>query len=125
MRNKLPLAALTCTGITLGAALAWTVPTELHPSPNAELERLSHVRVVSYPGADRVVSGPDSYPVTYSPQWLAVAQAAERERMARYDLPDFPQPVGYGQPSPEQDMAMERQGLDEPGQLAEAGTPDG
>ncbi len=111
MRQLLPFATFACTGIALGAAIAWAVPTEPRAARNAELERLSQVHVVVYPNANQAIAGPDSYPVSYSPQWLAVAQAAERQRMAKWALPDPGPPLAYDRPPPEQDLAVERAGL--------------
>lgn len=131
MHQHLKLATLVCTGVALGAGLAWGVPTEPRTKANAELDRLSQVRVVTYPNSGQAVSGPDSYPIEYSPQWLAVAQAAERGRTARWALPETAQPVGYDRASPERDLAVEREGdgapADEPqdpnAELAEAEAP--
>ncbi len=122
MHQHLKLATLVCTGVALGSGLALGVPTEPRTHANAQLAALSQARVVTYPGAGQAVAGPDSYPVTYSPQWLAVAQAAERERMARLGMVAAPQPVGYEQPSPEQDLAVEQGGPGTP--PAEPQTPD-
>jgi hypothetical protein len=131
MHQHLRLATLACTGVALGAGLAMGVPTEPRTARNAQLEQLSQVHVTTYPGAGQAVAGLDSYPVTYSPQWLAVAQAAERARMARMAMPEPAQPVGYEQVPAKRDLAVEREGLgtlpDEPQNLdvglAEAEAP--
>lgn len=131
MYQHLKLATLACTGVALGAGLAWTVPTEPRTRANAELERLSQVHVVVYPNSDQTISGPDSYPVQYSPQWLAVKQAAESARLARLGIVPPAQPVGYEPPLPERDLAAEREDAesraDEPrnpdAELAEAEAP--
>ena len=112
MRHAPRIAAFTCASLALGSLIALTVPTEPRPARSSELGRLSQPQVVSYPGADRVVSGPDSYPVTYSPQWLAVAEQAERERLAKWALPEE-QPAGYDQPSPLRDALIEAEGMGE------------
>ena len=88
------------------------MPTELSTARNAQLDRLSQPQPVTWPGADRVINGQDSYPVTYSPQWLAVAEKAERARLAKAALPDV-QPLGYDQPSPQRDAAIEAEGTGE------------
>ena len=111
MRQLMPLATFACTGIALGAAIAWAVPTEPRTARNSELKRLSQVYVVAYSGAEQAIAGPDSYPVSYSPQWLAIARAAERQRMAKWALPDPGPPLAYDQPPPERDLAVERAGI--------------
>ena len=98
--------------LALGAGIALLIPTEMHTARNSELDRLSQPHVVAYPGQGQAIGGPDSYPVTYSPQWLAVAQQAERARLARWDLPPAA-PLGYDQPPPERDLAVEREGAGE------------
>ena len=111
MRQLVPLATFACTGIALGAAIAWTVPTEPRTARNAELEQSSKVHIVVYPNADQTIVGPDSYPVTYSPQWLAVAEQARREHQAKWALPDPGPPLAYDQPPPESDLAVQRAGI--------------
>ena len=109
MRHTPRIAAFACVSLALGSAIALAVPTELKVARNSELDRLSQPQIVGYPGADQVVGGPDSYPVTYSPQWLAVAQQAERARMAKWALPEVQQ-IGYDQPAPERDAMIEAEG---------------
>ena len=109
MRHAPRIAAFACASLALGSLLAMTVPTDLSTARNSELERLSQPKIVTYPGQDRVLGGPDSYPVTYSPQWLAVAEKTQRERLAKWALPDA-QPAGYEQPSPQRDAAIEAAG---------------
>ena len=103
------IAAFAASSLALGAGIALLVPTELRTARNTELDRLSQPHIVMYPGERTALSGPDSYPVVYSPQWLAVAQQAERARTSRWDLPPAP-PVGYDQPPPESDAAVEQAG---------------
>ena len=142
MRHAPRIAAFACASLALGSLLAMTVPTELSVVRNSELERLSQPKIVTYPGQDRVLGGPDSYPVTYSPQWLAVTEKTERERMAKWALPDA-QPAGYDQPSLQRDdgsgaagppfgtgaVAVHRGSSDRAGQaadeLASADAPEG
>lgn len=109
MRHAPRIAVFACASLALGSMIALTVPTDLRPARNSEFERLSRPKMVSYPGAGRVVTGPGSYPVTYSPQWLAVAEQAERERQAKWALPAV-QPVGYDQPAPKRDALVEAKG---------------
>lgn len=108
MRKMLPFATLACTGIALGVGIAATVPTDVRSARSVELERLSQAHVVTYPGGGQAIIGPDSYPVEYSAQWLAVAQAAEREHLAKLAPPDPGPPLAYDQPPPERDLAVER-----------------
>ena len=112
MRHASRIAAFACASLTLGSLIALVVPTELSTARNAQLDRLSQPKPVTWPGADRVINGQDSYPVTYSPQWLAVAEKAERARLAKAALPDG-QPLGYDQPSPQRDAAIEAEGTGE------------
>ena len=112
MRHSFMIAGFACASLTLGSLLAMTVPTDLSTTRNSQLERLSQPKIVRYPGQDGVLGGPDSYPVTYSPQWLAVTEKTERERMAKGALPDA-QPAGYDQPSPQRDAAIETAGTSE------------
>lgn len=109
MRHTPKIAAFACASLALGSLLAMTVPTELSTARNAQLARLSQPNPVTWPGQDRVIIGPDSYPVTYSPQWLAVAAQAERERMAKWALPEV-RTVGYDQPAAEREAAIEAEG---------------
>ena len=109
MRHTLRIAGFACASLVLGSLAAQTVPTQISAARNTELERLSHPQVVRFPAQDRQVSGPDSYPVTHSPQWLAVAQQAQREREAKWALPQT-QSVGYDQPPPERDLAVQAAG---------------
>ena len=109
MRHAPRIAAFACAGLALGSLTALAIPTQVKTARNSGLERLSQPQVVAYPGQDRVVGGPDSYPVTYSPQWLAVAEKAERARLAKWALPEI-RPPGYDQPPLERDLAVEREG---------------
>ena len=109
MRYALRIAGFACASLVLGSLAAQTVPTQISAARNAEFDRLSQAKVVSYPGQDRQISGQDSYPVTYSPQWLAVAEQAQRERSAKWALPPA-EPVGYDQPQPERDLAIQAEG---------------
>ena len=137
MRHAPKIAAFACASLALGSAIALITPTELRTAPNSGLERLSQPHPVSYPGQDRVIAGPDSYPVTYSPQYLAIARQAERAKLQRWELPPLEQ-VGYDQPSAARDAAIELEGAgdvtvhrgssdstDEPAQLDQAGDPGG
>lgn len=107
MRHAVKIAAFTCASLALGSLVARGIPTQISTTRNAEFERLSEAKPVSYPGQDRVIAGQDSYNVTYSPRWLAVTEKAERARRAKWALPEV-EPVGYDQPSPELDLAAER-----------------
>ena len=122
MRKMLPFATLACTGIALGVGIAATVPTDVRSARSVELERLSQAHVVTYPGAGQAIIGPDSYPVEYSAQWLAVAQQAERARQAKLALPDFGPPLAYDQPPPERDLAVEHEGIGDSAELPEPGS---
>ncbi|MFM5917319.1 MAG: hypothetical protein ACKOOL_07285 [Novosphingobium sp.] len=128
------LAAVAGFGVVLGTAVSALVPTSMTTAPNGQLEALGQPKITSYPGEDRVAGGPDSYPVTYSPQWLAVSEQAERQRMAKWAMPRELPPVGYDQPGPERDLAAQHEGreleqvaVDEPAgpaaDLAEAEQP--
>ena len=106
MHHAVKIAAFICASCALGSLVALTVPTQITNARNPAFERLSEPKPVFYPGQDRVIAGQDSYAVTYSPQWLAVAEKAERARRSEW-LPPRLAPVGYDQPSPEQDFAAE------------------
>lgn len=112
MRYTARIAAFACASLALGSLIAMEVPTHISATRSSELERLSQPNIVSYPGSDRILSGPDSYPVAYSPQWLAVTEKTERKRLAKWAPPDV-QPAGYNQPSPERDAAIEAAGTGE------------
>ena len=112
MRHAPRIAVFACASLTLGSLIALAVPTELSTARNAQLDRLRQPKPVTWPGADRIINGQDSYPVTYSPQWLAVAEKAERDRLAKRAQSDV-QPLGYEQPSPQRDAAIEAEGTGE------------
>ena len=112
MRHAPRIAAFACASLTLGSLIALAVPTELSTARNAQLDRLRQPKPVTWPGADRVINGQGSYPVTYSPQWLAVAEKAERARLAKWAQSDV-QPLDYDQPSPQRDAASEAEGTGE------------
>ena len=111
-RHAPKIAAFALASVALGALLALTVPTDLRPAPNSRLDQLSAPQIVSYPGAGHVIVGQDSYPVTYSPQYLAVVDAAERARLQQADTSPG-QDFGYDQPDPARDAAFEREGTGE------------
>ena len=111
-RHAPKIAAFALASVALGSLLALTVPTDLRPAPNSRLDQLSAPQIVSYPGAGHVIVGQDSYPVTYSPQYLAVVDAAERARLQQADTSPG-QDFGYDQPDPARDAAFEREGTGE------------
>ena len=111
-RHAPKIAAFALASVALGSLLALTVPTDLRPTPNSRLDQLSAPQIVSYPGAGHVIVGQDSYPVTYSPQYLAVVDAAERARLQQADMSPG-QDFGYDQPDPARDAAFEREGTGE------------
>ena len=105
MRHAPRIAAITIASVALGSMLALATPTELRSNRNSTVEQLSAPQIVEYPGADHVLTGPDSYPVTYSPQYLAVVDAAERARLQNWQQPPL-QDVGYDQPDAARDAAI-------------------
>ena len=111
-RHAPRIAAFALASAALGSLLALTVPTELRTNPNSRLEQLSTPQIVDYSGADHVINGQDSYPVVYSPQYLAVTGAAERARLTQSEqcaAEDF----GYNQPGGARDAALDRDGAGE------------
>ena len=109
-RHAPKIAAFALASVALGSLLALTVPTDLRSAPNSKLDQLSAPQIASYPGAGHVIVGQDSYPVTYSPQYLAVLDAAERARLQQWDLPPV-QDFGYDQPAAARDAAIEQEGV--------------
>ena len=105
MRHAPRIAAFAISSVVLGTLLALATPTELRINRNSTVEQLGEPKIVEYPGADHVIAGPDSYPVTYSPQYLAVAEQAERARMKQWEMPPL-QDVGYDQPDAARDAAI-------------------
>ena len=103
------IAAFAISSVALGALLALATPTELRINRNSTVEQLGEPKIVEYPGADHVIAGPDSYPVTYSPQYLAVAERAERARLKQWAMPPDQQ-FGYEQPDAARDAAIVAQG---------------
>ena len=95
-RHALKIAAFAIASVALGSLLALTIPTELRTAPNSKLDQLSEPQIIEFPGAGRVVSGQDSYAVTYSPQFRAVAERAERARLKKAAVPPV-EPTGYEQ----------------------------
>ena len=109
-RHAPKIAAFALASVALGSLLALTVPTDLRTAPNSKLDQLSAPQIASFPGAGHVIAGQDSYPVTYSPQYLAVAEQAERARLKQWDLAPV-QDFGYGQPDRARDAAIEQEGV--------------
>ena len=105
MRHAPRIAAFAISSVVLGTLLALATPTELRSNRNSTVEQLGAPKIVEYPGADHVIAGPDSYPVTYSPQYLAVVDAAERARLQNWQQPPL-QDVGYDQPDAARDAAI-------------------
>ena len=97
------IAAFAIASVALGSLLALTIPTELRTAPNSRLDQLSEPQITEFPGAAQVVSGQDSYAVTYSPQFRAVAERAERARAKQAGL-----------------LPVETNGYDQPGDNSEA-----
>ena len=104
------IAAICAASLIAGLLLAETTPNAVRPARSSALEALGQPQIVHYPGEGRVILGPDSSPVEYSPQYRAVLEAQERERVARLSLPPAPgagydyagayaQPA-YAQPKP-------------------------
>ena len=111
-RQASKIAAFTIASVALGAMLALAIPTDPRTARNSAVAALGEPKIAQYPGADHVFTGPDSYPVTYSPQYLAVADRAERARMKQWDLPPVAQ-IGYEQPAAARDAAIIAQGTGE------------
>ena len=109
-RHAPKIAAFALASVALGSLLALTVPTDLRPAPNSKLDQLSAPQIASFPGAGHVIAGQDSYPVTYSPQYLAVAEQAERARLKQWELPPV-QDFRYDQPDPARDAALEHESV--------------
>ena len=105
MRHAPRIAAITIASVALGTMLALATPTELRSNRNSTVEQLGEPKIVEYPGAEHVIAGPDSYPVTYSPQYLAVVDAAERARLQNWQQPPL-QDVGYDQPDAARDAEI-------------------
>ena len=105
MRHAPRIAAFAISSVVLGTLLALATPTELRSNRNSTVEQLGAPQIVEYPGADHVIAGPDSYPVTYSRQYLAVVDAAERARLQNWQQPPL-QDVGYDQPDAARDAAI-------------------
>lgn len=141
MRQAPKIAAFAIFSVVLGAMLALATPTDLRTNRNSAIDQLGEPKVVEYPGAQNVIAGPDSYPVTYSPQYLAVAERAERARLKQWAMP-ADQPIGYEQPDAARDTAIIAQGTGEvtvhrgasgsaaapepePGELAQNDSPEG
>ena len=108
-RQAPKIAVFAISSVVLGAMLALATPTDLRSNRNSAVEQLGEPKIVEYPGADHVLSGADSYPVTYSPQYLAVAERAERARLKQWALPPV-QSYGYEQPDAARDAAIVAQG---------------
>lgn len=83
------IAAICAASLIAGLLLAETTPSEMRPTRSA-LEALGRPQITHYPGEDRVITGPDSSPVELSPQYRALLEAQERERVARLSLPPVP-----------------------------------
>ena len=111
-RHAPKIAAFAIASVALGSLLALTVPTDLRSAPNSKLEQLGAAQVVDYPGAGRVINGQDSYPVVYSPQYLAVLGANDRARLQNWEQAAI-QDGGYDQGDATRDTAIEAQGTGE------------
>ena len=109
MRHARKFAALGCASLALGSLLAMTIPTEPRTARNSQIEQLSAPQIAAYPGGGHEVLGQDSYPVTYSKQFLAISERAERARMKQWEMPPVPG-VNYDQPPAARDAAIEREG---------------
>ena len=97
MRNAALFTALGLASIGLGTALATTTPTEMRNVRNSQLDQLGQAKIVGYPGEQHVAYGEDSYPVVYSPQYLAVVAARERAELQRWEQPAI-NVAAYDQP---------------------------
>ena len=111
-RHAPKIAALALASVALGSLLALAIPTDLRPAPNSQLEQLGAPQIADYPGSGQVLIGQDSYPVTYSPQYLAVLDAVERARLQNLQQPAL-QDFGYDQPEAARDAALDRAGSGE------------
>lgn len=88
LRNLGRIAAFGLSSIAIGAVLAVTIPTDMRAARNSQLDLLSHQQITAFPGAKQAISGPDSYPVVYSPQYQAVVAASERARLQQRTQPE-------------------------------------
>ena len=109
MRHARKIAALGCASLALGSLLAMTTPTQPHTARTSQIEQLGTPQIAAYPGAGHEVLGQDSYPVTYSPQYRAISERAERARMRQWEMPPVQQ-LDYDQPPAARDAAIEREG---------------
>ena len=109
-RQAPKIAAFAVSSVVLGAMLALATPTDLRTNRNSAIDQLGEPKIVEYPGAQNVIAGPDSYPVVYSPQYLAVAERAERARLKQWGMGPV-QEVGYDQPDEARDAAVVAQGV--------------
>ena len=114
-RHAPRIAAFALASAALGTLLALTVPTELRTAPNSRLEQLSAPQIVDYRGAAHAINGQVSYPVVYSPQYLAVVGGAERVRLVQSEQAAA-EDYDYDQPDVVRDAALDRDRAD-----AEAG----
>ena len=108
------IAAICAASLIAGLLLAETTPNAVRPARSSALEALGQPQIVHYPGEGRVILGPDSSPVEYSPQYRAVLEAQERERVARLSLPPVPgagydYAATYAQPKPRRERAAPAQ----------------
>lgn len=107
------IAIFFTASLIAGLTLAETTPNDLRSARSSALEALGQPQIEHYPGEDRVIIGPDSYPIEYSPQYLAAIEASQRARAARYAMPPVPgyadryQP-DYAQPSAAQDARLQQ-----------------
>lgn len=111
-RQAPKIAAFAISSVVLGAMLALATPTDPRTNRNSAIEPLGEPKIVEYPGANHVISGQDSYPVTYSPQYRAISERAERTRLKQWALPPV-QSFGYDQPDAARDAAVIAQGTGE------------
>lgn len=107
-RHAPKIAAFALASVALGSLLALAIPTDLRPAPNSRLEQLGAPQIADYPGSRAVLTGQDSYSVTYSPQYLAALDPAERARLLSGQQPAA-QASGYDQPEAARDVALEAQ----------------
>ena len=109
------IAALCVASLIAGLVLAETTPNELRPARSSALAALGQPQIAHYPGEGRVITGPDSFPVEYSPQYRAVLEAQYRERAAHLALPPMPgaaydYAAAYAQPAPAEQLSFEPAG---------------
>ena len=109
-RHAPKIAALCAASLIAGLMLAETTPNDVRPARNSAIEALGQPQIVRYPGEGRVIFGPDSSPVEYSPQYRAVLEAQERERVARLAIPPvsgaaYDYVGAYAQPKPLRERA--------------------